>query len=123
MSLGQAIKSIRKDSRLTQEELAELANLSRSYVADIERGRYSPSMSTLEKIADALSITVADILSKDTGKSGCFDVGNRLEEIGEDLRKCENLMFFGEKLSPESIELIKESIYHIKRQMKIINSK
>ncbi|MGD2351960.1 helix-turn-helix domain-containing protein [Bacillus subtilis] len=123
MSLGQAIKLIRKDSRLTQEELAELANLSRSYVADIERGRYSPSMSTLEKIAEALNITVADILSKDTNKFERYDVGSRLEDISEDLIRCGDLMFFGEKLSPESIELIKESIDHIKRQMKIINSK
>lgn len=123
MSLGQAIKLVRKDSRLTQEELAELANLSRSYVADIERGRYSPSMSTLEKIAEALNITVADILSKDTDKVGCYDVGRRLEEIYEDLKRGGNLMFSGEKLSPESIELIKESIAHIKRQVKIINSK
>ncbi|MCY8228742.1 helix-turn-helix transcriptional regulator [Bacillus spizizenii] len=123
MSLGQAIKLIRKDSRLTQEELAELANLSRSYVADIERGRYSPSMSTLEKISEALNITVADILSKDNDKSERYDVGSRLEDISEDLISCGDLMFFGEKLSPESIELIKESIDHIKRQMKIINSK
>ena len=52
--LGDAISSKRKKLGLTQEELSVKASLSRSYIADTEAGRYTPSLNSLYRIAKAL---------------------------------------------------------------------
>ncbi len=53
---GQKLRSIRKAKKLSQEELAEKANLHPTYVGVIERGEQSPTLDTVEKIAGALHI-------------------------------------------------------------------
>ncbi|MCY6958829.1 helix-turn-helix domain-containing protein [Clostridium brassicae] len=57
MSIGENIKTVRKDQGLTQKELAQKANISRSYLADIENGRYNPSIEVLQSIASSLGIS------------------------------------------------------------------
>ena len=52
--LGDAIAEKRKKLGLTQEELGNRASLSRSYIADTEAGRYTPSLNSLYKISKAL---------------------------------------------------------------------
>lgn len=56
MSIGENIRKYRKQNKLTQLELAQLSNLSRTYVADVERNRYNPSVDTLQAIAQALGV-------------------------------------------------------------------
>lgn len=46
----------------TQEELAEASNLHRSYVSQIERGLVNPSIETLARIAEALGVSICDLL-------------------------------------------------------------
>lgn len=58
MKAGKYIKAERKAKGLTQKELAEKANISRSYLADLEQDRYNPSLDTLFEIATALGISV-----------------------------------------------------------------
>lgn len=64
MSIGSRIKALRKARGLTQKELASLANISRSYLSDVECDRYNPSIDMLRMIAGALhvdlSLLVAD---------------------------------------------------------------
>ena len=52
--LGAAIKRHRELLRLSQEELADRAQMDRSYVGGIERNTRNPSVKNLQKIADAL---------------------------------------------------------------------
>lgn len=52
-TIGENIKKARKQANLTQVELSKLTNLSRSYIGDIEKDRYNPSLSTLKAIAKA----------------------------------------------------------------------
>lgn len=54
--LGEKIQFERMSRGLTQEDLAKKANMSRTYLADVENGRYNPSMNILERIAFALQI-------------------------------------------------------------------
>jgi transcriptional regulator with XRE-family HTH domain len=56
MSIGQNIRTYRKKAKLTQKDLAEKANMSRSYLTDLEADRYNPSVDTLKSIAEALNI-------------------------------------------------------------------
>lgn len=62
MSIGLNIKKWRKERGLTQVQLAEKTNLSRSYVADIERDRYNPSVETLEVISKALNVKISELV-------------------------------------------------------------
>lgn len=59
---GDLIKQERKAHGYTQKALAEHACISRTYLADIERNRYNPSMTTLQRIAQALGISIHALL-------------------------------------------------------------
>ena len=56
MTIGSNIKKFRKELNLTQSELAEKSNISRTYLSDVENDRYNPSIDTLKDISKALSI-------------------------------------------------------------------
>jgi transcriptional regulator with XRE-family HTH domain len=53
---GIALRKLRKSSGLSQEELALEAGIQRNFVSLIELGRNQPSITTIFKLADALSI-------------------------------------------------------------------
>jgi transcriptional regulator with XRE-family HTH domain len=61
-SLGKRIEYLRKEKRLTQEELAEKAGLHRAYFWDIENGR-NISIKTAYNIARALNVKLCDLFS------------------------------------------------------------
>lgn len=61
-SIGERIKDARKSAGLTQLELAKKTDLSRSYIGDIEKDRYNPSVSTLQLIATATNTPLEDLL-------------------------------------------------------------
>lgn len=54
---------------LSQEELAELCDLSTHYISDIERAKYSPSIPTIERIASSLKIKPSLLFEKNTSAS------------------------------------------------------
>lgn len=59
--VGQNIQYVRRGKGLSQEALAHAANISRSYVGKLENGKNSMSLTTLEKIADALDVDPNDL--------------------------------------------------------------
>ncbi len=54
--IGEVISVKRNEFKLTQREVANKIGLSRSYLADVEAGRYCPSVKSLVLIASALEI-------------------------------------------------------------------
>lgn len=60
--LGTAIRTKRKDTGLSQEELANVSGIERSNMGKIERGENNLSILNLVRIAQALQCTAADIL-------------------------------------------------------------
>jgi transcriptional regulator with XRE-family HTH domain len=56
------VKEWRERRRLTQEQLAQKAEISRGYLARLETARQDPKLSTLEKIAKALRVDVSKLL-------------------------------------------------------------
>jgi len=54
---GSRLRQIRQNMGLSQEELAHLSNLDRSYVVGVERGERNISLVNIHKIADALNIS------------------------------------------------------------------
>ena len=66
MTIGEKIKDLRKLNNLTQVELAKKSNISRSYLADIEKDRYNASLETLKSIAQSLNVPVSTFLDEET---------------------------------------------------------
>lgn len=60
---GKAVRRRRRELDLSQEELAERAELHRTYLSDIERGEGNPSLEIIEKLASALDISVVELFS------------------------------------------------------------
>ena len=58
---GKKLRVLRKRAGLSQEQLAESADISVDFVSLIERGINAPSFHTLEKLAEALDVAVADL--------------------------------------------------------------
>ena len=59
-----AIRAARKAKSLSQEALAELADIDRSYMGGIERGEHNLAIINLLKIADALGMKASSLLDQ-----------------------------------------------------------
>ncbi|HEV2318126.1 MAG TPA: helix-turn-helix transcriptional regulator [Verrucomicrobiae bacterium] len=62
--VGQAIRACRKQAGLTQEKLAEKADLHHNFIGEVERGNMEISLGSLVKIAKALGVKVRDLVEK-----------------------------------------------------------
>jgi len=60
--LGEAIRAARKDAGFSQEKLAEKADLSTVFISRVERGKESPSVDNLVRIARALGVRVRKLV-------------------------------------------------------------
>jgi len=61
-SLGDRVAQFRRQRGLSQEALAELAGLHRTYVGSVERGERNPSFLNLLRLSHALDISVSELL-------------------------------------------------------------
>ncbi len=57
------LKNFRKKNNVSQEELADLSGLHRTYVGSVERGERNISIDNMERLADALQIKITDLLN------------------------------------------------------------
>ncbi|MBD2001419.1 helix-turn-helix transcriptional regulator [Leptolyngbya sp. FACHB-541] len=60
---GKAVRRRRRELDISQEELAERAELHRTYISGIERGERNTSLENIEKIAKALEISIAALFT------------------------------------------------------------
>lgn len=63
MKLQDRLKELRMARDLTLKGVADVTGLSVSYLSDIERGRTTPTLNTLESIAQALEVSIIDLLT------------------------------------------------------------
>jgi transcriptional regulator with XRE-family HTH domain len=61
--LADNLRSLRRDRALSQEGLAEVCGLHRTYVGSVERGERNVSLSSLEVFAQALGVSVPELLT------------------------------------------------------------
>lgn len=62
--IGEAIRKERKRMKLTQEKLAERADLHPNYMGRVERGEEHVSIISLRRIAKALNVRVRDLVAE-----------------------------------------------------------
>ena len=65
--LASNIRSRRRDRGLSQEALAEVCGLHRTYVGSVERGERNVTLSTLEAFSEALGVPVIELLAEPKG--------------------------------------------------------
>jgi transcriptional regulator with XRE-family HTH domain len=61
---GSNVQKYRKEKQISQEKLAELAGVHRTYVGMIERAEKNITLRNIEKIAKALNVEIKDLLEK-----------------------------------------------------------
>lgn len=61
--LGRNVRKARKSKGLSQEQLAFEADMKRSYLSDLERGTRNPTVKAIERLALALGVDPAELLS------------------------------------------------------------
>ena len=62
IKIGKRIAALRKKQNISQDHLAFIADMDRTYLTRLEKGRANPSVRTLHKIARKLKIKVASLL-------------------------------------------------------------
>lgn len=60
--IGSKISFLRKKKNVSQEKLAELASLHRTYISQLEQGQRNASILTLEKVAKGLDVKIKELL-------------------------------------------------------------
>jgi regulatory protein len=64
MNVSHTIKYFRLQQKLSQEQLAQLADLDRTYISGIERGMRNLTINSLENIIKALNVSYSDFFQQ-----------------------------------------------------------
>ncbi|EGS9999431.1 helix-turn-helix domain-containing protein [Clostridium perfringens] len=72
MEIGESIKNMRKNKKINQKTLAERAEISCSYLCDIEKGRTNPSVKTMLRLFKELGVEIEidEIVNKKISSKG-----------------------------------------------------
>ncbi|HGD1056919.1 TPA: helix-turn-helix domain-containing protein [Streptococcus agalactiae] len=89
------LKELRINNKLSQKQIAEQMNISQQAYAKWERGKNSPSLATLEKVANFFNLSIEELLS-----DGTVSLDNLL--------KAETITYQGKTLSEEDAFKVKE---------------
>ncbi|HDK7158440.1 TPA: helix-turn-helix transcriptional regulator [Clostridium botulinum] len=131
--LGDKIKQLRENRKLTQHELANKLNIAQSTIGMIEGNKRSAGRKTLIKLADFFGVSVDYLLSEDIASEEEIIKLNKKDEkdikkaLNETLNQLENsqdgLMFDGEPIDDETRELLRISLENSMRLAKEIAKK
>ena len=80
LTFGQKLKRVREEQGITQSNIATLSNLSTGLIGQLETGKVQPSLSTIEKIAEALSISPCYFILNGAGPE------DMLQQMSPDLK-------------------------------------
>lgn len=61
VAYGKAVRALRQDKKISQEELGDLCGLHRTYISDIELGKRNVSLENIDKIAHALQVKKSEL--------------------------------------------------------------
>lgn len=85
MEIGSKLKELRVLKGLTQEELADRAELSKGFISQLERELTSPSIATLMDILQCLGTTIGDFFNESPDEQVVFGKQDYFEKIDTDL--------------------------------------
>ena len=64
IKFGKRVRDFRKYKKLSQQELADLANMHRTYISMIERAEKNISLNGIKRLADALEMKVTELIGE-----------------------------------------------------------
>ena len=105
-AIGKRIRSYRRERGLSQEVLSEQADVTPAHFSHIERGHTKPSLPTLVRIANALDISVDDLLCDNVEKSRHV----RVRDVDRLLDDC----------TPQEIKALTEILIAAKKALRTI---
>jgi len=105
-AIGQRIRQYRQAKRLSQEMLSEKADVTPAHFSHIERGHTKPSLPTLIRIANALDITIDDLLCDNVEKSRHV----RVKDVDRLLEDC----------TPQEMKALTEILITAKKALRTI---
>ncbi|MEA5112761.1 MAG: XRE family transcriptional regulator [Geobacteraceae bacterium] len=84
MKIGERLKRLRMVNSLTQEELANRADLTKGYISQLENDATSPSIATLKDIVDVFGITMEEFFAeKSRDEDVVFGADARVQSTGD----------------------------------------
>ena len=109
MDIGKKLKELRIAKDLTQEELADRAELSKGFISQLERDLTSPSIATLVDLLQVLGTTINDFFSEEAEEQIVFHDEDYFEKIDTELNnKTEWIIPNAQKNMMEPIRLTLE---------------
>lgn len=127
MNIGERIKQLRKEKNLTLRELAKKADISISFLSDIENGRSKPSLERLKAIAEALDTTVSYLLGENPEPFIPEDYSKKYKVTKRDLMQYEDFIkhagafFMNDEVAEEDKEKLFKDISELFWKAKEIN--
>lgn len=90
--VGLRVQALRKAAGLSQDDLASRASVGRVFLSEIERGKKTPSLETLERLGSALGLDVTDFIAtaaanpgkKAPARRGAERLGARVAILAQD---------------------------------------
>ena len=64
LAFGQTIRKIRLSKEISQEEFADLCNLHRTYISDVELGKRNVSLENIGRMAKALNVNLSELFQE-----------------------------------------------------------
>lgn len=101
MTVGENIKRLRKERRLTQKNLGELCGIAEPNIRKYENGKQNPKLETIEKIATALGVTAFDLMGLEYFDLKYPDAGKQYAEYSSFEKYLQSLGYTIEE-SPEN---------------------
>ena len=90
LHLSQRLRELRNAQGMTLEQLAAKSSLSKGFLSQIENFRVTPSLKALDRLANALGVTMTDLFQPD-GAAPEYSFGSL--DGGEELTRDDNLQF------------------------------
>lgn len=108
MAIHDKIRELRQKKHLTQEQVAELINMSKNGYANMERGQTSININRLEKIAEVFGVDILELLNSSK------DVVLLVNENFENTEKCGN---YYQQSNQHEIEKLELQIGHLQEML------
>lgn len=61
---GEAVRKLRRERHISQERLADMCSLHRTYISDVELGKRNVSLENIAKMASALGVSITELFSE-----------------------------------------------------------
>lgn len=108
MRVGTRIRELREAQGLSQRDLAKAIGMARSLVGYVEAGTKVPTLTTVDAIAQALGVSLADLVADETPERGTTKRNQPAAEIVPD--HCRRLLALLRVRGPEYVEALERVV-------------